>query len=336
MSSDSSSTGTLVVTGNVLAAAQEVFITGSGIVDMQGANNNIASSGTTGAMSIGNTNGAGPTVYVHNALTIGNGGGSLSILDILNSGTLNNVSGSPITFGSKLGLSIGASATAATTEVFTGGNMEFQGPVSFFKAGGLSNSYLGMTVNNTTTFSGGLQADATGTGTPLGIVLRGSGTLNISNKNGGAMSNALPLIVTGGLKVNIGADLTGAAAGTGFTAVPDVQVEQGTMTTKIASAFSTGTSLILGDPSFGGGGTFATNGTVQSMNYLDLQAISVIDMGNAGSVSFAASSSTNSATAVLPGSTVAANAWAGGDFSHQPLAGQRSAEDRHQCRLDHG
>ncbi len=39
-------------------------------------------------------------------------------------------------------------------------------------------------------------------------------TLNISNKNGGLMSNALPLIVTGGLKVNIGADSTGTAAGT--------------------------------------------------------------------------------------------------------------------------
>ncbi len=58
------------------------------------------------------------------------------------------------------------------------------------------------------------------------------------------------------------------------------------MTTKIASAFASTTSLILGDPSFGGGGTFATSGTVQSLNYLDLQATSAIDLGNAGSISF--------------------------------------------------
>jgi len=313
LSSNSSSTADLVITGNVYANSQEVYITGSGILDMQGNNSqvNYTGSSTGASMALGGYGAAGPTVYIHDANTLGAGH-----LDIINSGTVNNVSGSAISFATTLGLSIGPSATSGVSETFAGSSMEFQGPVSFFKATGASSSYLGLTVNNTTTFSDGLQNDTSGTGTPLGIVLRGSGTLNISNQHSGAMSDVLPLIVTGGLKVNVGAAADGVTPeGTGFTAMTDVQVEQGTVTTKIASAFATSTNLILGDPSFGGGGTFATAGTAQSMNYLDLQASSTIDLGASNTttgITFAASSSTNSATAVLPGSTVAANAWASG------------------------
>ena len=174
-----------------------------------------------------------------------------------------------------------------------------------------------MTVSNTTTFSDGLQADTTGTSSPLGIVLSGTGTLNISNQHGGAMSNALPLIVSGGLHVNIGLEADGVTtAGTGFTAITGVQLEKGTITTRIANAFASSTNLILGSPTFGGGGTFATEGTTQSMNYLDLQAYSVIDLGLSNTttgITFAASSSANTSTAVVPGqSTTAENAWATG------------------------
>ncbi len=175
LSSDSTSTATLAITGNVLANAQEVYITGSGILDMQGNNSQVNYAGVVHWCVYGDrvvmARQARPSTFIIRP--------PWELVTSISSipGTLNNVSGSAITFPTTLGLSIGSAATSGVSQTFAGSNLEFQGPVSFFKATGASNSYLGMTVNNTTTFSGGIQADTSGTGTPLGVVLRGSGNV---------------------------------------------------------------------------------------------------------------------------------------------------------------
>ena len=280
----SNAAGKLVITGNVSDNGGTLFLSGPGTIDMQGSDNSGVNSTT--AMNIGNSTAAGPTVYVHNSNSLGYGGVS-PVSDNLNGGTISNQSGSKITFGPNLGLSIGSggsiaqvAATPAIVQTFAGNDMEFQGPVNFFKSGSIAGE-IWLNVNNTTTFSGGMIA-STGTGTGVsGIVLGGTGTLNVSTASGGNMGEDLAIFVQG-LKFNVFNP---------FTALPSIKVESGgVVAAKVANAYPTTADLTLGDTTYNGG-TFATGGFVQSMHNLGLQANSTIDMGNGGSMTFAQSSS---------------------------------------------
>ena len=78
------------------------------------------------------------------------------------------------------GLSIGGRSTGAAT--LAGGDMEFQGQSTFFRAAGTSGQ-LALNVNNNTTLLGGLGVTTSGGGTATGVTLGGSGTLNISGNS---------------------------------------------------------------------------------------------------------------------------------------------------------
>jgi autotransporter-associated beta strand protein len=95
------------------------------------------------------------------------------------------------------GLSIGGRSTGAAS--LAGGDMEFQGQSTFFRAGGTSGQFA-VNVNNNTTLSGGLGATS-GAGTATGVTLGGTGTLNI-NGNSSTFTDTITTADTVKLVVN--------------------------------------------------------------------------------------------------------------------------------------
>ncbi len=267
--------GTLKVTGNIVGGGGTLSVTGLGTADLQGDN-----SGYHATIAIGTTRSGGPTVKVYNAGSIGGSvaGSGITVTDNLNGGTLLAIN--PVVFDSLLGISVGAGGSLAdlaaqpsVAATLAGADMEFKGPVAFFKASS-NPPELRLTVNNNTTFSGGLGA-LTGSGTVNSIVLSGSGTLNISTANGGTMAEELPIIVDG-LRVNVNAPMTANTA--------NFRIEGGgKVTSGVDNALPTGSALTLGDATRGGG-TFATAGHAQQFDTLTVLSDSTVDFGTGTSI----------------------------------------------------
>jgi autotransporter-associated beta strand protein len=90
----------------------------------------------------------------------------------------------------------------------------------------------------------------------------------------------------------------------GYTGTTSVL--QGTVALGVSHAIDSSSTISMG------GGTLATQGNSQSFSLLNVAASSTIDMGNAGTVSFTASSSTTGALGVwTPGAILRISNWKG-------------------------
>jgi hypothetical protein len=255
--------------------------TTGGSLDLQGNNSGLVAASGAGSIALGTVTSGGPTLIVHNPNSLGVGEFRF------NGGTLR--AAAPIVFGSGVTMSIGAAgSTPAPAATFTGSNVEFQGAVSLFKSGGNSSR---ITVNNTTTFSGGFGA-STGTGADPSLIIAGTGTLNVS---GGAMSEDLPITVDTAT-MNIGSSMTNNAAN--FTIVNGGKVTGG-----VDNALPTGATLTFGAR----GGTYSTAGHNQTLSTLTVGAGSAIDLGGTGTLQFAPTD----ASTWTAGSTVSILHWIG-------------------------
>lgn len=240
--------GTFAITGNIITT-NRVTYGGAGTVDLQGTNFTAGSSST-----LGTSGAAGPTLIVHNGQSLGQGAPSSQFR--FNSGTLQ--AASALTGASAIDVSVTPSigSEAGNSVILAGSNIDFNGSVSLFKPTGYSGA-LEIVVNNTTGFLGGWTV-STGSGTPSGFTVSGSGKLILG---AGTLAVDLPITVdTATLVVN--GTMTNAAASIDLTNGADLQ----------------GTGTIAGTVT-GTNGTLAPGNSVGTLTVggLTLSSASVLD-----------------------------------------------------------
>jgi hypothetical protein len=194
--------GELALNGAV-SGASTIAKTGAGTLSINGSNSVQIRVGATAASPTD-----GGTVVVASAVSTGSGQIQL------NYGTLRAASAIVATNGLSVGGRTGTSA------VLAGSDMEFQGQSTFFR-GTSTSGEMDLTVNNTTTFSGGFAA-ISGSGTATGITLRGSGEVIISGASSALVENitltetiTLTLNQTIGGGVSIGNGVAATIGGSG-------------------------------------------------------------------------------------------------------------------------
>jgi fibronectin-binding autotransporter adhesin len=196
--------GELALNGAV-SGATTIAKTGAGTLSINSSNSVQIRVGATAASPTD-----GGTVVVASAASTGSGQIQL------NYGTLRAASAIVATNGVSIGGRTGTSA------VLAGSDMEFQGQSTFFR-GTSTSGEMDLTVNNSTTFSGGFAAMG-GSGTATGITLRGSGEVVISGASSALVENvtlAETITLTlnnsfgGGVAVGAGATLGGTGSMTG-------------------------------------------------------------------------------------------------------------------------
>lgn len=229
---DVGSGGAVYLDGSVaLTASNRILKTGAGEL--------ILDEITSGGVRIGAA-GASPT---NGGKVVVTGSNSLGTIQTqLNYGTLEAANASGITFAG--GVSIGGRTGAVA--VFAGDNMTFTGSSSFFRAGGTSGE-LRLNVNNTTTFSGLMQATSGG-GSATGITAGGTGKLVIAGNASAVtdtwtLSDSLTMSVTGtvggGVNVAVGTTLEGNGVILGAVSV------SGTLAPGTSPGLLTVSSLVL-------------------------------------------------------------------------------------------
>jgi autotransporter-associated beta strand protein len=194
--------GELALNGAV-SGASTIAKTGAGTLSINGSNSVQIRVGATAASPTD-----GGTVVVAAAASTGSGQIQL------NYGTLRVASAIVATNGLSVGGRTGTSA------VLAGSDMVFQGQSTFFR-GTSTSGEMDLTVNNTTTFSGGFAA-ISGSGTATGITLRGSGEVIISGASSALVENitltetiTLTLNQTIGGGVSIGNGVAATLGGSG-------------------------------------------------------------------------------------------------------------------------
>jgi autotransporter-associated beta strand protein len=194
--------GELALNGAV-SGASTIAKTGAGTLSINGSNSVQIRVGATASSPTD-----GGTVVVASAASTGSGQIQL------NYGTLRVASAIVATNGLSVGGRTGTSA------VLAGSDMVFQGQSTFFR-GTSTSGEMDLTVNNTTTFSGGFAA-ISGSGAATGITLRGSGEVIISGASSALVENitlaetiTLTLNQTIGGGVSIGNGIAATLGGSG-------------------------------------------------------------------------------------------------------------------------
>jgi autotransporter-associated beta strand protein len=145
--------------------------------------------------------------------------------------------------------------------------------------------------SGTTIYSNSVQLNS-----DVGLTAGAGGTVNFS----GQISDVSP----GNYVVKTGAGTVLLSTQESYSG--PTSVLQGTLALGVAHAIDSSSGVSLG------GGTLATHGNSQTLGLLNLAASSTIDMGNAGTVSFTASSSTTGAVGVwTPGAILRISDWKG-------------------------
>jgi autotransporter-associated beta strand protein len=280
--------GELALNGAV-SGASTIAKTGAGTLSINGSNSVQIRVGATAASPTD-----GGTVVVASAASTGSGQIQL------NYGTLRAASAIVATNGLSVGGRTGTSA------VLAGSDMVFQGQSTFFR-GTSTSGEMDLTVNNTTTFSGGFAA-ISGSGTATGITLRGSGEVIISGASSALVENiTLTETITltlnnsfgGGVAVGAGATLggTGSMAGnlslaSGAKFIFDLNAVGANALTVNGSTVSFGAfgidDLIGLDNTVANGAYTIIDGsaTIDTINLSNLGEVNAFDLGDGKSAYF--------------------------------------------------
>jgi hypothetical protein len=316
------SDGTLVIKGDLISH-KAVSYGGAGTIDIQG--NNIG--WDTGTATIGSSNSTGPTVLVHDSNALGTADATRGFH--FNSGELN--ASAPVTFGQTLSIGAFGSANPA---VFSGSDITFGAaggiaPVNVFKGASTSAtpSQVRFEVDNHVTFAGGWGAATDNTAAPFGtlnaVIIQGTGKLTVNGNASGNILEDLPLITETSATVEVNGVMKkdDSTPWTTLNSAPSFTLGSRSKLKNMASGnLPAASNMIFGYSASGGqniyGGTYQNNGTTQSLNTIKVDAatdalqssLSTIDMGGAGSLSYAAS-----AGGWATGATLRVTNWQAGD-----------------------